>query len=62
LKAKSASKHQSKLRTKMAAALNDQTKELSAEFKQILIEDMVAAFENRINVLNRSVVKNHFKC
>jgi hypothetical protein len=37
----------------MAAVFGDQIKELSTEMKEILIDDMVTAFESRLNVLNR---------
>jgi hypothetical protein len=40
------------LETKMATVFGDQIKGLSTELRQILIDDMVTAFENRIKVLN----------
>jgi hypothetical protein len=50
------------LEAKMAAVFDEQIKELSTELQQILIDDMVTAFENRINVLNRPNVKNRVRC
>ncbi len=46
-------KSRDELETKMATVFGDQIKELSTEMKQILIDDMVTAFESRLNVLNR---------
>lgn len=40
------------LEAKMASVFGDQIKELSTELRQILLDDMVTAFENRIKVLN----------
>lgn len=37
----------------MAAVFAEKIKELSAELQQTLLDDMVTAFENRLNVLNR---------
>jgi hypothetical protein len=47
-------KSRDKLEAKMADVFCEEIKLLSTELKQILIDDMVTAFENRINVLNRS--------
>ena len=47
-------KSRNKLEAKMADVFCEEIKPLSTELKQILIDDMVTAFENRINVLNRS--------
>jgi hypothetical protein len=40
------------LEAKMATVFGEQIKGLSTELRQILIDDMVTAFENRIKVLN----------
>jgi hypothetical protein len=45
------------LEVKMSTVFADQIKELSTEFQQILIDDMVTAFESRLNVLNQSSVR-----
>ena len=50
------------LEAKMATVFNEQIKELSTELQQILIDDMVTAFENRLNVLNRPTAKNRIRC
>ncbi len=42
------------LEAKMATVFGEKIKELSTELQQILIDDMVTAFENRINVLNKA--------
>ena len=47
-------KGRDELETKMAVVLKEEIKGLSTEFQQILIDDMVTAFENRLNVLNRA--------
>ena len=46
-------KSRDELEAKMTAVFGDQIKELSTEMKQILLDDMVTAFESRLNVLNR---------
>jgi hypothetical protein len=46
------SKKRKELETKMAQVFNDNIAELSTELKEILLDDMVTAFENRLNVLN----------
>jgi hypothetical protein len=50
------------LEAKLASIFSEQIKELSTELQQILIDDMVTAFENRINVLNRPHVKSKIRC
>lgn len=49
------------LEAKMATVLSAEIKKLSTELQQILIDDMVTAFENRINVLNRSMARNRIR-
>jgi len=39
------------LEAKMASVFGEEIKQLSTELRQILIDDMVTAFENRIKVL-----------
>ncbi len=41
----------------MATVFNEKIKELSAELQEILLDDMVTAFENRLKVLNRITAK-----
>ena len=54
-------KGRDELEEKMAAVFSDEIKELSTELQQILIDDLVTAFENRLNVLNRVKVARRFK-
>ena len=49
-----------KLETKMATVFGEEIKELSTEYQQILIDDMVTAFENRLKVLNRPKIGSGF--
>lgn len=42
------------LEAKMACVFGEKIKGLSAELRQIFIDDMVTAFENRLNVLNKA--------
>lgn len=46
-------KERDELEEKMAAVFGEEIKELSTELQKILIDDLVTAFENRVNVLNR---------
>ncbi len=48
------SKERSKLRLKMATVFGDKIQRLSTEFQEMLLDDLVTAFENRLNVLNRA--------
>jgi len=41
------------LERKITQAFNDKISDLSSELQRILIDDMVTAFENRLNVLKR---------
>ncbi len=50
-------KCRNELVSKMAAVFGEEIKELSTELQQILIDDMVTAFENRLNVLNNADLK-----
>jgi hypothetical protein len=45
------------LETKMAMVFGTKIKSLSPELQRILLDDMVTAFENRLNVLNRAQAK-----
>ena len=46
-------KGRQKLEAKMASVFGENINSLSTELKRILLDDMVTAFENRLNVLNR---------
>ena len=54
------SKEREELQSKIAKALKENIKELSAELQKILVDDMVTAFENRINVLTRAQAKRSY--
>jgi hypothetical protein len=47
-------KGRKELETKMATVFGEKIKELSAELQEILIDDVVTAFENRLIVFKRS--------
>ena len=47
--------NRNELEAKMASVFGEKIKELSTELQQILIDDMVTAFENRLNVLNKAM-------
>ena len=48
------------LKNKMAEALNDDIKTLSAEMKDILLDDLITAFESRVKVLYQA--QSNFEC
>jgi hypothetical protein len=50
-------KSRKELEAKMATVFGEKIKGLSTELQRILLDDMVTAFENRLNVLNRANVK-----
>jgi len=47
-------KARKELEAKMATVFGEKIKGLSTELQKILLDDMVTAFENRLNVLNRA--------
>ena len=51
MKRKLTSEQRKELEAKMIESLKSNIHELSAEFQRILIDDLVTAFQNRINVL-----------
>ena len=53
-------KNRDVLEAKMADVFGEKIKELSTDLQQILMDDMVTAFENRINVLNRARTESAF--
>jgi hypothetical protein len=42
------------LKSKMAEALNDEVKSLSPGMREILLDDLVTAFQNRVKVLKEA--------
>jgi len=51
-------KQRREIKAKMAEALKENIKGLSTDFQKILIDDLVTAFQNRINVLMRVQAKS----
>jgi hypothetical protein len=49
-----ANKERKELEAKLANVFQEKINGLSTELREILIDDMVTAFENRLNVLNRA--------
>ena len=50
-------KNRKELEDKMASVFGEKIQVLSADLQRILLSDMVTAFENRLNVLNRATGK-----
>jgi hypothetical protein len=48
------SKNRNEFRLKMATVFSEKIQMLSKELQEILLDDLVTAFENRLNVLNRA--------
>jgi hypothetical protein len=53
-----ADKDRKELEAKLANVFHEEINSLSTELRAILLDDMVTAFENRINVLNRASGKD----
>jgi hypothetical protein len=53
-------KQRKELENKMAKALKQSMKNLSTELQKIMVDDLVTAFQNRINVLNRAQKKRTY--
>jgi len=49
-----AEKCRKELEAKLANVFHEQIVGLTTELREILLDDMVTAFENRLNVLNRA--------
>jgi len=58
LKQEASLKNRKELEAKMASVFGEKIKKLSTELQKILIDDMVTAFESRLNVLNRANTKS----
>jgi hypothetical protein len=52
-----AEKSRKELEAKFANVFGEQINSLSTELRDILLDDMVTAFENRLNVLNHAIDK-----
>jgi hypothetical protein len=59
LKEQIALKERKDLEAKMAKVFGENIRGLSTEFQRILLDDMVTAFENRINVLIHATAKRY---
>ncbi len=53
-------KERTELQSKMAKVFNGNIKVLSTELQRILLDDLVTAFQNRINVLIRAQTKRSY--
>jgi hypothetical protein len=53
-------KQRKELETKMTKVFKENIKGLSAELQRILLDDLVTAFQNRINVLIRAQKKRSY--
>jgi len=53
-------KQREDLETKMSKVFKESVKGLSAELQRILVDDLVTAFQNRINVLMRAQKKRSY--
>jgi hypothetical protein len=49
-----AERERKELEAKLANVFQDEINELTTELREILLDDMVTAFENRLNVLNNA--------
>lgn len=54
LKQEATLKNRNELEAKMASVFGEKVNKLSTELQKILIDDMVTAFENRLNVLKQA--------
>jgi len=54
MKRQNSSKNRNALKRKMASVFSENIQMLSTELQRILLDDIVTAFENRLNVLNRA--------
>ena len=53
-----AEKDRKELEAKLANVFDEEINSLSTELREILLDDMVTAFENRLNVLNNATRKS----
>lgn len=53
-------KQRRELQSKMAKVFNGNIRVLSTELQKILLDDLVTAFQNRINVLIRAQTKRSY--
>ena len=60
MKQKITPKQRKELESKMAKVFRENMKGISAELQKILVDDLVTAFQNRINVLIRAQKKRSY--
>lgn len=60
MKQSSSLKQRKELEVKMTKVFKQNVKGLSAELQRILVDDLVTAFQNRINVLMRAQKKRSY--
>ena len=60
MKQSSSLKQRKELEVKMTKVFKENVKGLSAELQRILVDDLVTAFQNRINVLMRAQKKRSY--
>jgi len=53
-------KERKDLEARMAKVFKENMRGLSTELQKILLDDLVTAFQNRINVLNRAQAKRSY--
>ena len=53
-------KQRKELEARLSKAFKENIKGLSAELQRILVDDLVTAFQNRINVLKRAQAKRSY--
>lgn len=53
-------KQRKDVQAKMAKVFKENLKDLSAELQKIILDDLVTAFQNRINVLMRAQEKRSY--
>ncbi len=52
-------KDRKKFHAKLALVFQEKTGGLSTELREILLDDMITAFENRLNVLKKACYNNN---
>jgi hypothetical protein len=60
MKSQTATKRRKELKLKMKTVFNDKIQTLSKDLQNILLDDLVTAFENRLTVLNRTQTNVQF--
>ena len=61
MKHQATAKSRKELKYKMAAVFSEKIQTLSPDLQDVLLDDLVTAFENRVKVLNRVQSNVHFE-